>query len=47
MFKILIQKKEDLLNIKDLVKNDLIICVPYYEHKMNSFQNLLQIIMFY
>jgi hypothetical protein len=34
-------KNEDLLNIKNLVKNDLIICVPYYENRMNSFQKLL------
>jgi hypothetical protein len=41
MFKILIQKNEDLLDIKDLVKNDIVIFVPYYEHRMNNFQKLL------
>jgi len=30
-------EKEDLSNIKNLVKNDLVICVHYYKHKMNSF----------
>jgi hypothetical protein len=32
-------KNKDLPNMKDLVKNDLIIYVHYYEHRMNSFQN--------
>jgi hypothetical protein len=32
---------EDLPNIKDFVKNDLVTCVRYYEHRMNSFQKLL------
>ncbi len=30
-------KNKDLPNIKDLIKNDPIICVHYYEHKMISF----------
>jgi hypothetical protein len=30
-------EKENLLNIKNLVENDLAICVRYYELKMNSF----------
>jgi len=42
MFKILIQKNEDLPNIKYFIKNDLIICVSYYEHRVNSFQQLLK-----
>jgi hypothetical protein len=30
-------KNKNLPNIKDLVKIDLVICMHYYEHKMNSF----------
>ncbi len=33
-------EKEDLSNIKNHVKNDLLICVHYYEHKMNNFRKL-------
>jgi hypothetical protein len=34
MFKI---ENDDLLNIKDLILNDYVTCVHYYEHVMNSF----------
>jgi hypothetical protein len=34
MFKI---ENDDLLNIKDLILNDYVTCVHYYEHAMNSF----------
>jgi hypothetical protein len=30
-------KNKNLANIKDLVKIDLVTCMHYYEHKMNSF----------
>jgi hypothetical protein len=30
-------------NIKDLVNNDLIICVHYYEHRTNSLKTFLKI----
>lgn len=30
-------KNDDLLNIKDIVINDFITCVCYYECKMNYF----------
>jgi hypothetical protein len=35
--KIHIKTLKDLPNIKDLIKNDPITFVHYYEHKMNSF----------
>ncbi len=35
-------KKDDPLNIKELVKNDLITCAHYYEHRMNSFRKLIR-----
>ncbi len=30
-------KNKNLPNIKNLVKNDLVTCMHYYEHKMNNF----------
>jgi len=35
-------REDDSLNIKQLVRNDLIICACYYEHKMYSFHKLIQ-----
>jgi hypothetical protein len=35
-------ENKNLPNIKDLVKNDLVICVHYYEHRMNNFRTLLK-----
>jgi hypothetical protein len=35
-------KKDDLLSIKKLVRNDPITCARYYEHKMNHFNKLIQ-----
>jgi hypothetical protein len=35
-------KKDDSLNIKELVTNDLITCARYYEHIMNNFHKLIE-----
>ncbi len=35
-------KKDDLLSIKEFVKNDLVICACYFEHRMISFHKLIQ-----
>ncbi len=40
-------KNQCLPNIKDLVKNDLVIYVRDYEHKMNSFWKLIKNNIFY
>ncbi len=42
MFKIFNIKNKNLPNIKDLVKNDLVAYMHYYEHKMNSFRTLFK-----
>ncbi len=34
-------KKDDSLNIRELVRNDPITCACYYEHKMNSFHKFI------
>jgi hypothetical protein len=35
-------KKKDSLSIKELIRNDLVTCARYYEHKMNCFCRLIQ-----
>jgi hypothetical protein len=35
-------KKDDLLSIKELVKNDLVICARYCEHRMTSFRKFIE-----
>jgi hypothetical protein len=35
-------KRDALLNIRELVRNDLVTCARYYEHRMNNFCKLIQ-----
>jgi hypothetical protein len=34
--------KDDSLSIKELVRDDLVTCAHYYEHRMNNFHKLIQ-----
>jgi hypothetical protein len=35
-------KKDDLLSIKELVKNDLVICACYCEHRTTNFRKFIE-----
>jgi hypothetical protein len=35
-------KKDNSLNIKELIRNDHVTCAHYYERRMNSFHELIQ-----